>query len=306
METTFFVWTTVAKIIIFYWEPGSCGDFVNSLLLSQSYEYQSVIENFVYTEQGRLQPKLSKFFVENFKHIPRQWYQRTWTVEDCRILCNFINSVDCNSFVIPTHRLDQIEFLQSQFSNSITMGITYPKNMFPLVLKNWCKKVAPTDIALQEIYNHQLHKYLQTKNNFGEFVLSEQLKYGTKIRPCVEETFDISISLEDLYNNDLSTLESLFQAREHVSQQYNNWIQNQNYLYSYQYDLPSILYQALGYNSKSTRPGNLDYNLDTFDNILITHYCNNHTLLTQIPRFNTLRQATKFFKDNEETDNYSR
>jgi hypothetical protein len=62
METTFFVWTTVAKIIIFYWEPGSCGDFVNSLLLSQSYEYQSVIENFVYTEQGRLQPKLSKFF----------------------------------------------------------------------------------------------------------------------------------------------------------------------------------------------------------------------------------------------------
>lgn len=296
----------MAKVIIFYWEPGSCGDFVNSLLLSQPSEYQSVAENFVHTEQGRLQPKMSKFFVENFNHVPKQWYQRTWSVEDCRILCDFISSVNCNSFVIPTHRADQIEFLQSQFSNSTTMGITYPKNMFPLVLKNWCKKVAPTDIAMQEIYSQPLHKYLNTKNKFGEFVLSEQLKHGTNIRSCVGETFDVSISLEDLYNNNLSTVESLFQNREHVAQQYTNWFQHQNYLYSYQYDLPSILYQALGYNSKSTRPGNLDYNLDIFDNILITQYCNNHTSLTQIPQFNTLHQASTFFKHNTETDNYSR
>lgn len=296
----------MAKVIIFYWEPGSCGDFVNSLLLSQSSEYQSVVENFVHTAQGRLQPKMSKFFVENFNHVPTQWYQRTWSVEDCRILCDFISTVDCNSFVIPTHRADQIKFLQSQFSNSITMGITYPKNMFPLVLKNWCKKVAPTDITIQKIYNRPLHKYLNTKNSFGEFVLSEQLKYSTNIRSCVEETFDISISLEDLYNNNLSTLESLFQTHKHIAQQYTNWIQNQNYFYSYRYDLPSILYQMLGYNSKSTRPGNLDYNLDIFDNILITHYCNNHTSLTQIPRFHTLQQASTFFKHTTETDNYSR
>jgi hypothetical protein len=294
----------VAKVIIFYWEPGSCGDFVNSILLSDSSEYQSVAENFAHTDQGRLRPKLSKFFVEHFDHVLNQWYCRTWTVNDCKILLEFIDTLDCNSFVIPTHRKDQIEFLQSQFPNSITMGITYPKNMFPLVLKNWCKKVAPTCAATQEIYNQPLHNYLKTKNSFGEFVLSEQLKFGTKLRSCVEEIFDISISLEDLYNNNLSTLESLFLNHSHIEQKYTDWIQNQNQLHSYQYNLPVILQQALGHNSKSTRKGNLNSKLDMFDNILITHYCNTQTSLTQIPRFNTLQQASTFFKHSTETDNY--
>jgi hypothetical protein len=294
----------VAKVIIFYWEPGSCGDFVNSIFLSQPSEYQSVTESFTHTGQGRLRSKLSKFFVEYFDYVPCQWYCRTWSVEDCEILLEFIDSLDCNAFVIPTHRRDQIEFLQLQFPDSITMGITYPKNMFPLVLKNWCKKVVPTDVAIQEIYNQPLHTYLKTKNSFGEFVLSEQLKFGTKLRLCVEEIFDISISLEDLYNNNLSMLESLFLNYSHIEQKHADWIQNQNHLHSYQYNLPVILEQALGYNSKSILKGNLNCNLDMFDNILITHYCNTHTSLIQIPRFDTLQQASTFFKHNTETDNY--
>ena len=295
----------MAKVIIFYWEPGSCGDFVNSILLSNSTEYQGVTEKFVHTDQGRLLPKVSKFFVEHFEHEPHHWYWRTWSVDDCEILLEFIDTLDCKFFVVPTHRTDQIKFLQLQFPNSITMGITYPKNMFPLVLKNWCKKVAPTSVAIQEIYNQPLHNYLKTKNSFGEFVLSEQLKFGTDIRSCVEEVFDISISLEDLYNNDLSILESLFQDYRHIEQQYSDWIQNQNHLHCYQYDVPTILQTALGHNSKSTRKGNLNYKLDMFDNILITHYCKTYTSLTQIPRFNTLQQASTFFKHNTETDNYN-
>ena len=296
----------MAKIIIFYWEPGSCGDFVNSLLLSRPLEYQSVTENFDLTDQGRLCPRISKFFIDHFDHVPYQWYCRTWSVDDCKMLLEFVDTLDCNSFVIPTHRRDQTEFLQSQFSNSMTMGITYPKNMFPLVLKNWCKKVAPTDVSIQEMYNQPVHQYFKTKNRFGEIVLSEQLKHGTRIRSDVEEIFNISISLEDLYNNNLATVQSLFYDCGHIEQQYTNWIQNQNHLYSYQYDLPVILRQALGYNSRSTRPGNSNYDLDIFDNILITHYCKTHTSLTQIPRFSTLQQASTFFKHTNKTDNYSR
>jgi len=262
------------------------------------------METFVHTDQGRVKPKLLKFFAENFDHAPGQWRVRTWSAKDCDTLSNFVSTLDCNLFVIPTHRLDQLEFLQSQFSNSITMGITYPKNMFPLVLKNWCKKSVPTDLAMQEIYNNPLHKYLKNKNSFGEFVLSEQLKFGTKFRPYVDNNFDVAISLEDLYNNNLLALESLFLDSEHIEQYHNSWIQSQNYLHRYQYNLPSILHQALGYNSKSTRPGNLNCNLDMFDNILITHYCNTHTALTHIPRFNTLQQASEFFKDSTGIDNY--
>jgi hypothetical protein len=306
MVTIFFAYSTVVKIIIFYWERGSCGDFVNSLLMSKPLEYQSIIENFVLTEQGRVATRLLSFFVQNFDHVPGQWRARTWSVRDCEILSQYVDILDCNTFVIPTHRLDQIEFLQSQFSNSITMGITYPKNMFPLVLKNWCKKTIPTDTAIQKFYNQPMHRYLQDKNMFGELILSEQLKFGNEFEPCVDKKFDISICLEDLYNNNLSVLESFFQDPGHVESHYNSWIHYQNYIHRYQYNLPSILHQALGYNSKSNRPGNTDCNLDTFDNILITHYCKTHTLLTHIPRFNTLQQALTFFTDSAETDNYTR
>jgi hypothetical protein len=260
----------------------------------------------VQTAQGRVKPKLSQFFIENFEHESNQWYLRDWSIRDCAVLSKFIDTLDCDAFVIPTHRLDQLDFLQSQFSNSITLGITYPNNMFPLILKNWCKKVVPTDAAIHKIYNGPVYKYLKTKNSFGEYVLIEQLKYGTKIRSCVDNHFDITISLEDLYNRNLSVVESLFQDCNHVEQLFDDWMQYQNHMHCYQYHLPTILYQALGYNSKSTCPGNTDCNLDTFDNILITHYCKTHTTLTHIPKFKTLQQATKFFKENKETDNYSR
>lgn len=296
----------MANIVIFYWEKGSCGDFVNSLLLSRPTEYQSVVENFVYTSLGRVKPTMSKFFIEKFDNPMKQWYFRDWSVDDCTLLSELVATLDCKSFVIPTHRLDLVDFLQSQFPNSITIGITYPKNMFPLILKNWCKKSTPTDNKMQEIYNSPLHTYLKTKNSFGEFVLAEQLKYGSNLRLFVDKNFDISISLEDLYNNNLSVIESLFQDCNHVKQHYDRWIQHQNHMHRYCYNLPWILQQALGHNSKSTCSGNLDCNLDAFDNILINHYCKTHTTLTYIPKFKTLQQATKFFKENEETDNYSR
>ena len=294
----------MARVVVFYWESGSCGDFVNSLLLSRPLEYQGVMEqNIVHTDQGRVKTKISNFFVENFDHKPKQWLLRTWSAQDCERLSELIHTLDCETFVIPTHRLDQVDFLQSQFDHSSTMGITYPENMFPLVMKNWCKKVAPTDAGIQEIYNGTFHKYFKNKNSLGELVLSDQLRYGTKLRSCVDKDFDVFISLEDLYNKELSAVESLFQDHSHIEQHYTHWIQKQNYIHSYQFDLPEVLKQALGYNARSLRPGDQNCNLDTFDNILITHYCTTNNILTKIPRFNTLQQALNFFKLPAEIDN---
>ena len=90
----------MAKIIIFYWERGSCGDFVNSLLMSTPLEYQSIIENFVLTEQGRVATHLLSFFVQNFDHVPGQWRARTWSVRDCEILSQYVDILDCNTFVM--------------------------------------------------------------------------------------------------------------------------------------------------------------------------------------------------------------
>lgn len=171
------------------------------------------------------------------------------------------------------------------------MGITYPSNMFPLVLKNWCKKIAEFDDALKEIYNQPVHEYLREKNKFGAFVLSEQLTYGTRIKNSVDNVFDIEISLEDIYSSQLSNLKSLFQNSDHVDDIFDNWIQQQSIMYRYFYDVPETFLQSLGYNSRATRPGNLSVHLDMFDNVLIQKHF--HT--TDIPNFDTLQEALDFF-----------
>jgi hypothetical protein len=282
------------KILIFYWEPGSGGDFVNRLLLERPLEYQGVHDKFTLTDQGRFIPSIINYFTSNFSSEHQQWYNRTWTESDCAKVADYVLQLKCNWFVIPTHRSDQIVFLKSQFKNSYSMGITYPDHMFPLVLKNVCKKVLAFDTTTQEIYNQSIHKYLQDKKKFGEFVLWQQLIYGTKVKRYVEDTFDIALPLEDLYNLELYAIKSLFQNSKHVDDLFTNWFHNQSNLHSYSYDIPKTLQQALGYNSRSIFHGDLSLHLDTFDNILIKHYFNKKN----IPSFKTLQQAADFFKDH--------
>jgi hypothetical protein len=281
----------MTNILIFYWEPGSGGDFVNRLLMERPMEYQGVQEKITLSDQGRFVPKIKKFFAENFSSNPIQWYFRTWTDADCVLLTDFVADLECPWFVIPTHRLDQVDVLKSQFKHSRSMGITYPNNMFPLVLKNWCKKVAAFDVAIQEIYKKPVHQYLRDKNKFGEFVLSEQLIHGTRLKSSVTNTFDIEISLEDIYNSELARLKSLFKDSDHVDHFFNDWVQHQSNMHSQCYDIPEALRNSLGYNSKSKQHGDLSLSLDTFDNILIKHYFNTK----HIPNFKTLQQASDFF-----------
>lgn len=280
------------KVAILYWEPGSCGDFVYSLLVANPNEYQGIAEFLPVNNEGRLNSVISVFFKDNFEHCPGQWYLRTWTHRDIESLNKFVaNQQTCT--VVPTHRVDQAQFLQSQIPGSVIFGITYPPNMFLLVLKNWCKKVVPYDTELQKIYNQPIHQYFKNKNIFGEFVLSEQLEFRSNIAPSVEANFDVNISLEDIYSKNLSTLNSLFIDYTHVKAMFDCWITKQSSIHQYQYKLPEILLQALGYNSTASYMDNLNIKLDLFDNKLIQHQTQSH------PKkyFKTLQQAADFFKN---------
>jgi hypothetical protein len=264
----------MSNIIILCWQPGSCGDFVQRELLSDTDNYSGVVKNFIVTDNGRTLPKIDLFFKQAFEHPPEQWYNRSWSTADCELLYNYVNTLKCKNFIIPTHRFDQLPILQKSIPGSKTMGITYPKNMFPLVLKNWCKKVAPQDTQINKIYNQPIHKLMKNKNTFGEFVLIEQLRHGTNIQPAVNSMFDINLSLEDLF------------CRDGLK-----WLDTQNQLHQYQCDLQPTLKQALGYNSKATLPAAEDLLLDTFDNILIKEHCSE----VKVPVFKFLSEANAFF-----------
>jgi hypothetical protein len=286
------------KLVVLYWEPGSGGDFIQQLLLEQPAQYQGIVEQFVLTDHGRVYPELKKFFIDNFENQDDQWYLRTWTAGDCAVLSKFISTLDCDYFVVPTHHHSQLEFLQSQFHNSVSIGVQYPKNMFPLVLKNWCKKFASNRKVVQKRYNQPLHQALKSRNMFGEFMLSDQLKNNNVVKYSVTHTFDITVSLEDLYNNNIAVLHKLFQNNTHVVRMYDDWLSKQSMLHRCRYHIPTLLQDALGYNSRAVTAGEPNLSLDSYDNILIKHHCTAQLSLKTIPNFKTLQQAADFFEEH--------
>lgn len=287
------------KILILYWEPGSGGDFIQSILLNDSARYNGVVTQFTSTDSGRMVPAIKPQFKEMFTHLANQWYWRQWSNNDCDVLLDIIKNQPADTFVIPTHRIDQVWFLKEQFSNSMLAGVTYSKSMFPTVLKNWCKKVVQNDVYLDKIYNKQIHQHLKKNNVFGEFVLKEQLKFGCNIRPFVDDRFDIELSLEDLYISNTNTLESLVDDLSWVSNRMQQWLSFQSLIPQCYCAVNLILKNSLGYNSKATKVSVMDPELDLFDNILIKEFCLSNNLTKDIPNFKTLGAADCFFNNIE-------
>jgi hypothetical protein len=281
------------KFIVLYWSPGSGGDLVQQLLLSHPKKFQGVVDSFRNSDTGRIVSSIKIEFENNFSHMCDHWYLREWTNADCRKILDITKSLDCETFVIPTHRQDQVDFLMANLENCQSVGITYSINMFQCVLKNWCKKVKAIDDQ-RENSNKPEPQYFKNKRVFGEYMLLYYLKFGTigaNIEKSVENKFDISISLENLYNNDLSDFQNLVDIDFVTQNLYKSWLVKQNSLYKKRYSIVEELEQSLGFNSKSEKTDDLEISLDAFDNILIRHYFSK-----SCPYFDTLDQANIFFK----------
>ena len=289
------------KFLVLYWEPGSGGDLIQRLLLLQYKKIQGVVADFTLSKEARVVPVLTEQFQHEFDHDEEYWYFRTWSKDDCVRLNSICKDLDCEYFVIPTHDREQQLFLEQNLNNASTIGINYPENMFLGVLKNWCKKNSPYDHRLSKIYNKPVHDYLKKNNSFGEFVLSEQLKYGSRIKKQVNDNFDYCISLENLYNRDLSDIEMLLDDTDSTQDVFDQWLSKQNPIYQYQVDICDELKHALGYNSKLLHQSKIDLPLDAFDNVLIKHRFSK--VSQNFPRFGTLLEANNFIK-TVACDNY--
>ena len=291
-EPTFSAWT-MPKIIILYWEPGSCGDFVQSLLLSRP-QYQGVVEKFDSDDLGRIKPTVKTLFKNTFQHEPTQWYQRQWSEKDLEQLSQVIKNIECEYFVIPTHRLDQITTFKTHFDNCTGVGITYPANMFLFVLKNMCKKVVPDSHVLNNFFDARIHQYFKNNNSFGEFVFKQQLRHGSTIAKLVDCQFDVNVCLENLLSGNLNDLIGLLPGLSATD--IGDWLQKQNVLYRFNFGMNPTLQSILGYNSKSTPESNLKIELDNFDRILISEFFKMKNIPVRVFEFDTLDNVNNFFE----------
>ena len=272
----------MSNIYCLYWVPGSGGDMVSQLLIS-SGKFVGAIDEFEISTEGRASPaKLNEEFMQLFPAERSMWYFRSWLDEDIDNLKTLASKSE-KDILIGTHDISQLKNIKSKIPNCITLGITYPQELFPAVLKNWCKKVAATDDALASLYKTKSpHADAMIKKNmFGQFVLKEQLKFGTNVLTEVANQFDIAIDLGDMYNNDISAINRITHVQAEL---YNNWLASQDNLYKFSFPVNKHYVLAVGYNYKATTQNLNPIPISIYDQILIA---NKTKLPVMAPKTNT-------------------
>jgi hypothetical protein len=257
--------------IVLYWAPGSCGDLVQAVMSCK--KMMSLGQSFAVNDQGKIIFEKNQTFQKLFP-CDGYWYQRDWNNTDIKQLEKIDN------IIIGTHRLDQVEFIKSS-GLVTTIGITYDESLFPAVLKNWCKKIATQDPEIEQVYqkiNPKLVDLFKNKNRFGEFILSEQLKYGISdyIPRKIDPIFDINLRLGDIYNQNLSAI-SRWLTNDSYSI-FSKWYQAQDNLYKFKFDVTEQYIEIFGYNFQATTLNTQDLPLSSYDEVLLRHYCKNKNL----------------------------
>jgi len=258
------------KIIVFYWAPGSCGDIIKNLL-----NYNNC--SFVLSQNGRSLPsndyKLTELFPWNIK---LGWHNRIWTESECIQLIDY-QKKEKKRVVIGTHSQEQLFFLKNTLGDqAVTMGITYDKNLYFSVIKNWCKKCAAEDYVFFEIYSKshtKLSKKFKDTGVYDQFILQEILKHIDNFVPClVDNIFDYNISLGKIFNKDLSDLAELLEISE-ISGPFEQWYNLQDPLYCYKFPVNHSYVDILGYNFDACQKNDTPIQLSPLDIVLIRHYC---------------------------------
>jgi len=283
----------MSNLYCMFWVPGSCGDILQHILSQNPGVCTGA--NYDLNAQGRTVRSITQEFSILFPSEPNQWLLRSWTARDCDQLAIMAKS---QTVVIGTHDYNQVKFLKEYLDSSIEIvGISYDQNMWPIVLKNFCLKVAEFDDNINREYQSQnpsLYKKFKKNNQFGAWVLQDQLLHNTRIPKTVNYLFDYTICLERLLIGDLQWV-SQFQTTESLSL-FQQWLSIQNLFgRTKMLDNPDLI-ACLGQNIAATIEHPLPIVLDNYDKIFIKHYIKEHNLSTC--RASTHYELVDFFKTN--------
>ena len=258
----------MTKFFILYWQPGSCGDLIQSLLLSNNAQIAGVLKSFD-LKNDRVIPSIDPIYLSLFPALANEWYHREWSQSECSMLTNLCQTQNIEYFIIPTHNFASMKFLHNTLYGSSTIGVTYQKNLFPFVLKNWCKKTLSQNTNLTQDTENKIHWYAKQKKVYAEFVFKQQLLYGSKIAKEEISLFDFPICLEKILLADLSDVKKIFPCSTIDLVHYHNWLDRQNILFKYKFEINESLKNVLGHNTLSNLTCKDDYQLDLYDKILI-------------------------------------
>jgi hypothetical protein len=262
-----------------FWIKGSCGDIIQQLLSANDQINTGF--NFTNRPDGGVARKISKDWAEAFPHNilhPENpddknwgWLERIWSQSDCDKLLNFAKT---KTVVIGTHDINQLHFLKQQLgSNITTVGIVYDQYMEKFVQKNFFLKVINYDQVTKDNYkkqNAKLYAKAEQFNQIGALALKDELKLKSKDFQSVDYQFDHSIDLGLLLNGNLQWFGDY--VLPNYKQTFDQWISNQNPLFTNKVAASLTYNQCLGYNKSASNTLKHDVVLDVYDKIFISHY----------------------------------
>ena len=283
----------MSNLYCMFWVPGSCGDILQHVLSQNPGVCTGA--NYDLNAHGRTTRTMTHEFNVLFPSTPNQWLFRTWTAQDCDRLVDLAKS---QTVVIGTHDYNQMKFLKEHLNSSIeTVGIAYDQAMWPIVLKNFCRKVAEFDSNINSIYQSQnpsLYKKFKKNNLFGAWVLQDQLLHSIKIPNTVDYLFDHTIGLDRLLTGDIQWV-SQFQISEPLLL-FQQWLSVQNLFGRTKISDNPDLIACLGHNKEATNEHPLPIILDNYDKIFIKHHVKKHNL--PICQASTHHELLDFFIKN--------
>jgi hypothetical protein len=288
----------MTKLVFLYWHPGTGGDHLQRLLLQYNKRFHGTLESINEHDSGRVLPVIGNHWKEIFPPTVESWYLRDWTKEDGNKLVKILDAVSSEFLVIGSHNFSSIAPLREVLGDRmITVGITYGPNMYLLVLKNWCKKVAPINPRVLSHYKEPMHQYLIEKGAIGEQVLKDCLQFGSFVAKTVKNEFDVGVSMESMYDNNFSKLLSYFnlEPNELFTNTNTNWLKKQSLLHQFQFPRHAYFESAIGFNPLASTVSNHPLELDAYDNILLKHWCQHNLVAKQIPRLTNTQEALDYF-----------
>ena len=276
-----------------FWVPGSCGDILQQVL---SHNIDVCTGGYYdLNSQGRAVRTTTHEFNMLFPSTPSQWLLRSWSVQDCDRLVNLAKS---QTVVVGTHDYAQVRFLKEYLNSSIeTIGVVYDQNMWPVVLKNFCLKVANSDDLVNQVYqscNTNLYKKFKKNKSVGAWVLQDQLLHNTKIPKTVDHLFDHVIYLDRLLSGDLQWV-SQFRTPGSLLL-FQQWLSIQNLFGRTKMPNNPDLIACLGQNREATVEHPLPIALDNYDKIFIKQHVKQHNL--PACRASTHHELLDFFITN--------
>lgn len=277
----------MANLYCMYWVPGSCGDLLQQVLSMHADWYTG--SHFSLDHNGRWQRQVDKDFRQAYPAESNQWLWRSWTTQELDSLL----LLPAAQVAIGTHSIDELRKIKQHLGSKVTtVGVTYNKNMYPAVLKNFCAKVGEADPKLNSIYSKaqpELYQKLKQNNLFGPKLLKDLLKSGNLIPKQQLDEFDVAVDLEKILLGDLGWANQWLtqQSAEHVA----NWTVLQDPLYSTAIVANQHYSKCLGLNSQATKLDSNPINLNTYHHTLIHHH------YPQAARFKTHTEF-KYFTEN--------